>query len=55
MDEEKDAPMDVMMSWARSTVANLEHRLGRSEDHFDKILVGVLALLAVAIVLLFTQ
>jgi hypothetical protein len=47
--------MDVFMSWARSTVANVEHSLGRSEQYFDRILVGVLVALAVAIAFLFTQ
>ena len=44
-----------MMSWARSTVANLEQKLGRGEDYFGRIFVGVLALLALAIVLIVTQ
>jgi hypothetical protein len=47
--------MDMMMSWARSTVSNIEHKLGRGEDYFDRILIGVLALLVVAIVFLFAQ
>ena len=47
--------MDMMMSWARSTVANLEHTLGRTDAWYDGILVGVLALLAVAVVFLFVQ
>ena len=47
--------MDVLMSWARSTVANFEHSLGRSERYFDRILIGVLIALAVAITVLFTQ
>jgi hypothetical protein len=45
----------MMMSWARSTFARVEHRLGRSQNTFDRILIGVLALLAVAVALLFTQ
>jgi hypothetical protein len=45
--------MSVMMSWARSTLANFEHALGRSEHWYDRILVGVMVLLAIAIVLLF--
>jgi hypothetical protein len=45
--------MSVMMSWARSTFANFEHALGRSDRWYDRILIGVIALLAVAIVLLF--
>jgi hypothetical protein len=47
--------MSVFMSWARSTVANLEQALGHTEDWFDRILIGVLVLLAVAVVFLFTQ
>jgi hypothetical protein len=47
--------MDVLMSWARSTVANFEHSLGRSERYFDRILVGVLVALAIAIAFLFLQ
>jgi hypothetical protein len=45
--------MSVLMSWARSTLANVEHSLGRSDRWFDRMLVGVLVLLAFAIVLLF--
>lgn len=45
--------MSVMMSWARSTLANVEHALGRSDRWFDRMLVGVLVLLAVAVVVLF--
>jgi hypothetical protein len=47
--------MDVMMSWARSALATVEQRLGRSERFFDRILVGVLVALAIAILLVFTQ
>jgi hypothetical protein len=47
--------MSLFMSWARSTFANFEHALGRSEQWFDRILVGVVLLLAVAVVFLFTQ
>ncbi len=46
--------MHVFMSWARSTVTQLERSLGRSESSFDRILVGVLALLAIAVLFLFT-
>ena len=45
--------MSVLMSWARSTLANVEHSLGRSDHLFDRMLVGVLVLLAFAIVVLF--
>ena len=45
--------MSVMMSWARSTLANVEHSLARSNRNFDRLLVGILVLLAVAIALLF--
>ncbi|MFI5045429.1 MAG: hypothetical protein ACHQIG_00075 [Acidimicrobiia bacterium] len=47
--------MDVFMSWARSTMANIERTLGRSEHYFERILVGVLVALAIAIAVLFTQ
>ena len=47
--------MSVLMSWARSTMANMEHALGRTDSWFDRILVGVLVLLAVAVVFLFIQ
>jgi hypothetical protein len=46
--------MSVMMSWARSTLASMDHALGRSDRWYDRILVGVMVLLAVAIVFLFT-
>jgi hypothetical protein len=46
--------MHVFMSWARSTVSNVERTLGRSENYFDRILIGVLVLLAVAIAFLFS-
>jgi hypothetical protein len=45
--------MQVFMSWARSTVTQIERALGRSENYFDRILIGVLALLAIAVLFLF--
>jgi hypothetical protein len=45
--------MSVLMSWARSTLANVEHSLGGSDRVFDRVLAGVLVLLVFAIVLLF--
>ena len=45
--------MSVLMSWARSTLANVEHSLGRSDRLFDRMLVGVLVLLAFAVVYIF--
>jgi hypothetical protein len=45
--------MSVLMSWARSTLANVEHSLGRSDHLYDRMLVGVMVLLALAIVVLF--
>jgi hypothetical protein len=45
--------MSVLMSWARSTLANVEHSLGRSDRWFDRMLVGVLVLLAFAVVYIF--
>jgi hypothetical protein len=47
--------MSVLMSWARSTVASIEHALRTGEDYFDRILVGVLLLLAVTVTFLFTR
>jgi hypothetical protein len=47
--------MDLFMSWARSTLANVERTLSRSEHQFDRILVGVLVVLAIAIAVLFIQ
>jgi hypothetical protein len=47
--------MDTFMSWARSTVANVEHSLGRSDRYFDRILVGVMVALAIAVAFLFLQ
>jgi ABC-type multidrug transport system permease subunit len=45
--------MSVLMSWALSTLATFENALGNSDRWFDRILVGVLVLLAVAVVFLF--
>jgi len=45
--------MSVLMSWARSTLATVEYFLGRSDHWFDRMLVGVLVLLAFAVVFLF--
>jgi hypothetical protein len=47
--------MSVLMSWARSTLANVEHALHRSDHAFEKVLIGVLLLFALAIVLVFTM
>ena len=47
--------MHVFMSWARSTATNVERLLGRSEDYFDRILIGVLGLLALAVLFLFAS
>jgi hypothetical protein len=47
--------MSVLMSWARSTVASLDHALGRTDQWFDRILIGVLVLLALAVTFLFIQ
>jgi hypothetical protein len=45
--------MSVLMSWARTTLSNVENSLGRSDHLFDRMLAGVLVLLAFAIVLIF--
>jgi hypothetical protein len=47
--------MELLVSWTRSTVANIERSLSRADNYFDKILVVVLALLAVAVAFLFMQ
>jgi hypothetical protein len=47
--------MKVMMSWARSTIANVDTKLGQSERHFDYVLIGIMLLLAVASIVLFSQ
>ncbi len=47
--------MSVFLSWARSTVANLDRALGRTDQWFDRILVGVLILLVIAVAVLFSQ
>ncbi|MFN8026719.1 MAG: hypothetical protein U0W40_10335 [Acidimicrobiia bacterium] len=47
--------MKVMMSWARSTMANVDTKLGHTEKHFDYMLVGVMVLLALASIFLFSQ
>jgi hypothetical protein len=47
--------MNLMISWARSTVANIEQTLGRAEDHIDTLLLGVLVVLALTIAFLFAQ
>jgi hypothetical protein len=51
--EEGKPLMSVLMSWARSTLANVEHSLGGSDRVFDRLLAGVVLLLVFAIVLLF--
>jgi len=47
--------MKVMMIWARSTMANVDTKLGHTERHFDFMLIGVMVLLAVASIFLFSQ
>jgi hypothetical protein len=47
--------MSVLMSWARSTLANVEHNLGKSNRWFDRMLVGVLVLLVIGVVFIFTS
>ncbi len=47
--------MHVFMSWARSTFATVDHRLGRTERHFDALLVAVMLMLALASAVLFSQ
>lgn len=47
--------MNVMMSWARSTLANVDSKLGRSERRFDVLLVAVMVVLALASIFLFSR
>ena len=45
--------MELLSSWTRSTVANIERTLSHADDYFDRILVAVLVLLAIAVTILF--
>jgi len=45
--------MEIFVSWTRSTVANIERRLAHADDYFDRILIGVIVLLAIAVAILF--
>jgi hypothetical protein len=47
--------MHVFMSWARTTLSNVDNRLGRTERHFDALLIGIMAVLALASAFLFSQ
>ena len=47
--------MHVMMSWARSTLANVDSKLGHTERHFDVVLAVVMLALALASIFLFSQ
>jgi hypothetical protein len=47
--------MKVMMSWARSTMASVDSKVGHAERHLDFMLIGVMVLLAVASIFLFSQ
>jgi cell division protein FtsL len=47
--------MHVFMSWARSTLTNVDRTLGRTERHFDALLVVVMLVLALASIFLFSQ
>ena len=47
--------MNVIMSWARSTLANVDSKLGRTEHHFDMILIAVMVVLALASIFMFSQ
>jgi hypothetical protein len=46
--------MSVLMSWARSTLANVEHALARGRG-LDRILIGAAVLVVVAILLIVLQ
>ena len=45
--------MELFVSWTRSTVANIERKLAHADDHFDHLLIGVIALLAIVVAVLF--
>ncbi|MEX2100817.1 MAG: hypothetical protein WEB19_05320 [Acidimicrobiia bacterium] len=45
--------MELFVSWTRSTVANIERMLSHADQYFDRILMGVLGLLAIAVLVLF--
>ena len=47
--------MELIVSWTRSTVSNIERLLSRADDYFDRILIGVLGLLAATVAFLFLQ
>jgi hypothetical protein len=47
--------MNVMMSWARSTLANVDSKLGRTERHYDLLLGAVMVVLLLASIFLFSQ
>jgi len=47
--------MNVMMSWARSTLANVDSKFGRTERHYDVLLVAVMVVLALASIFLFSR
>ena len=45
--------MELFVSWTRSTVSNIERTLSHADDYFDRILIGVIALLALVVAILF--
>ena len=47
--------MIVMMSWARSTLANVDSKLSRTERHYDVLLIAVMVVLALASIFLFSR
>ena len=51
----REPPMNVMMSWARSTLANVDSKLSRTERHYDVLLIAVMVVLALASIFLFSR
>jgi hypothetical protein len=45
--------MELFVSWTRSTVSNIERTLSHADDYFERILIGVIALLALVVAILF--
>lgn len=45
--------MDLLTSWARSTVANFEKSLSRFDEHLERMLLGALVALGLVAAFLF--
>jgi hypothetical protein len=47
--------MDLLASWARSTVANFEKTLSRFDEHLERLLLGAVIALALVALFLFSR